>query len=68
MAENEQEVTSNTCKIKCGTATWRSASAFSLTTEGLGLVGRGEEFVLDTTLSVSDTALEGDRDLKAGVN
>ena len=48
--------------------TWRSASAFSLTTEGLGLVGRGEEFVLDTTLSVSDTALEGDRDLKAGVN
>jgi len=31
-------------------------------------VGRGEEFVLDTTLSVSDTALEGDRDLKAGVN
>jgi len=31
-------------------------------------VGRGEEFVLDTTLRVSDTALEGDRDLKAGVN
>ena len=31
-------------------------------------MGRGEEFVLDTTLSVSDTALEGDRDLKAGVH
>jgi hypothetical protein len=27
--------------------TWSSASAFSLTTEGLGLVGRGNELVLD---------------------
>ena len=57
-------MTNSICQIKYGPGTWRSASAFSLTTEGLGLVGRGEELVLDTTLSVSDTALEGDRDLK----
>jgi hypothetical protein len=31
---------------ECGN-TWSSASAFSLTTEGLGLVGRGKELVLD---------------------
>jgi hypothetical protein len=64
--EEWREATSNICHIKYGPATWRSASAFSLTTEGLGLVGRGEELVLDTTLSVSETALEGDRDLKSG--
>lgn len=55
--------------------TCNSASAFSLTTDGLGLVGRGKELVRDDPgpeaplrLIVSgEAALEGDNDLKLNV-
>lgn len=49
--------------------TCNSASAFSLTTEGLGLVGRGREFdreavVFPLRLAVSVDALPGETELQ----